>query len=52
MAIKDERELKAEKSVLRSRREKGKGNEETSSRPPKAERTEIREIKKHTNQGG
>ena len=52
MAIKDQRKLKAEKTVLRSKRGMGKGNEETSSRTPEAERTEIREIKKHTNQGG
>jgi hypothetical protein len=51
-ANKDERKLKAEKPVLRSGREKGKGNEETSSRTPEAEKADIREIKKHTNQGG
>ena len=51
MAIKDERKLKAEKPVLRSGRGKGKGNEETSSRTPEAEKADIREIKNTQTKG-
>lgn len=51
MAIKDERELKAETFCLRSKRGMGKGNEETSSRTPEAERTDIREIKNTQTKG-
>lgn len=51
MAIKDERKLKAEK-LFAKRKGNGKRKRGNFVPTPKAERTEIREIKKHTNQGG
>ena len=52
MAIKDQRKLKAEMLFCEAKGEWEKETRKLRPEPPEAEKTGIREIKKHTNQGG
>ena len=52
MAIKDQRKLKAEMLFCEAKGEWEKETRKLRPEPPEAEKADIREIQKHTNQGG